>query len=797
MAFLPFRSIRIKILLVFLSCTLLIIGSLTYASYHIMLERMSILIDENATQMVGFYSKTIGDWVQERKQEMRTHADVPVVVSMNWEESEFYLRQEIDKRESYYLIFFVADRDGNYNTTIFRNAGNLIDRDYFPKVMAGETIISKPVISRSTGKQIVVIAAPIRNRQNQVVGLMGVSLDLIMLYDWIKAFKVSHPNSYSYIIDRDGLILTHPDRNMIMKSNVQSKEYSLTSETVERLLRDGHGSVKYSFRNVLSRAYFQEIPGTGGWKIITKIPEDYLFRRMHELSRSLLLLSLVGVIIIILFSVWLSGQLSRPIIKLNKIFNRGAEGDLNVIAEIESADEIGQALQSFNTMMETISRMTYYDPLTHLPNMAFLLDRIKLELEHVRGKKLMALITIDIDRFRAMYDLFGQRVTNKILKVVSSRIMETAPEGSVISRIGEDVFAVLLLEIHVEASALETTKKILESINLPTTVSANTYHISASAGLAFYPQDGKDEQQLLKSANLALDRVKLTAGSKVQIFESSMSLQVSEQHKLINDLNGSITNEELEIYYQPFVEIGSGKIIGKEALLRWRHPELGMVLPGRFINMAEDSGMIFVIGKWVLRQVCLQHRTWLDMGNEPGYVAVNVSPRQFAHPDFEETVTTTLEQTGLPPQFLELEITETMAMEDAESTLKVINRLKETGVRLSIDDFGTGYSSLTYLERFNADVLKIDKFFIKGVSDDQKVATIVRTIISMAHNLGLKVLAEGVETAAQRTFLHRHGCDYAQGFYYAHALSVAEIEPILKGTRPLVPGEGIGGGMGR
>lgn len=796
MVFLPFRSIRIKILLVFLSSTLLIIGSLTYASYRIMLGRMSLVIDENATQMVGSYSKSIGDWIQERKQEMRTHADVPAVISMNWEETEPYLRQEIDKREPYYLIFFVADRDGNYNTTLLRNAGNLLNRDYFSKVMAGETIVSKPVISRSTGNQIIVIAAPIRDRQNQVVGLMGVSLDLIMLYDWVKAFKVSHPNSYSYIIDGDGLVLTHPDRNMIMKANVQNQEYNLTPETVERLLQDRQGSVKYSFRNVLSRAYFQEIPGTQGWKLITKIPEDYLFRPIYELSRFLLLLSLAGVVIIILISVWLSGQLSRPIVKLNKIFNRGADGDLNVIAEIETMDEIGQASQSFNTMMETIGRMTYYDPLTNLPNMAFLLDRIKLEVGHFRSEKLMAMITIDIDRFRPLYELFGQRVTNQIIKVVSSRIIENVPEGSVISRIGEDVFAVLLMEIHVEASAFEITQNILESINRPTILLDKTYHVSASAGLAFYPQDGRDEQQLLKSANIALDRGKLKAGSKIQIFESSMSLQFSEQHKLINDLNGSITNEELEMHYQPFIEIGSGKIIGKEALLRWRHPELGLVLPDRFINMAEDSGMIFVIGEWVLRQACLQNKAWLDMGNEPGYVAVNVSARQFAHPDFEETVTKILEQTCLPPQFLELEITETMAMEDAEFTLKVINRLKAMGVRLSIDDFGTGYSSLTYLERFNADVLKIDKFFIKGVPDDQKVANIVKTIIAMAHHLCLEVLAEGVENEAQRAFLHRHGCDYGQGFYYARALPVAEIEQILTGARPLVLGEGDGEVMG-
>lgn len=781
MAFLPSRSIRIKILLVFLSSTLLIIGSLTYASYRIMLERMSIVIDQNATQMVGSYSKSIGDWIQERKQEMRSHADVPVISSMNWEETEPYLRQEIARRDPYYLIFFVADRDGNYHTTLSRNAGNLLNRDYFPRVMAGETIVSKPVISRSTGNQIIVVAAPIRDRQNQVVGLMGVSLDLIMLYDWVGAFKVSHPDSYSYIIDSDGLVLTHPDRNMIMKANVQNEEYNLTPEKVERLLQDRQGSVEYSFRNVLSRAYFQEIPGTDGWKIITKIPDDYLFRPMYELSRSLLLLSLAGVVTVILISVWLSGQLSRPIVRLNKIFNRGAEGDLTVIAEIETKDEIGQASQSFNTMMETIGRMTYYDPLTNLPNMAFLLDRMRLELAHFRSEKLMAMVTIDIDRFRSLYELFGQKVTNQILKVVSSRIIEAVPEGSVISRIGEDVFAVLLLEIHFEASALEITRNILERINRPTILLDKTYHVSASAGLAFYPQDGRDEQQLLKSANIALDRAKLTARSQLQIFESSMSLRFSEQHKLINDLHGALTNGELELHYQPFIEIGSGKIIGKEALLRWRHPELGLVLPDRFINLAEDSGMIFVIGEWVLRQTCLQNKAWLDMGYAPGYVAVNVSARQFGHPDFEETVTKILEQTSLPPQFLELEITETMAMEDAEFSLNVINSLKEMGVRLSIDDFGTGYSSLTYLERFNADVLKIDKFFIKGVTDDQKVANITKTIIAMAHHLGLKVLAEGVETEAQRAFLHRNGCDYAQGYYYARALPVAEIEQILTG----------------
>lgn len=788
MVFLPASSIRIKILLVFLSSTLLITGALTYASYHLMLERVSMLVDENATQMVGSYSSAIGDWIQERKQEMRTHADVPVVSSMNWDETEPYLRQEIAGRDPYYLIFFVASRDGNYNTTLNRNAGNLLNRDYFPKVMAGETIVSKPVISKSTSKQIIVVAAPIRDQQNQVVGLMGVSLDLVMLYDWIGAFKVSHPDSYSYIIDSDGLVLTHPDRNMIMKANVQNEEYNLAPETVEQLLQDRQGSVEYSFRNVLSRAYFQEIPATAGWKIITKIPDDYLFRPVYELSRSLLLLSLFGVVSVILISIWLSGQLSRPIVRLNKIFNQGAGGDLTVTAEIMTMDEIGQASQSFNTMMETIGRMTYYDPLTKLPNMAFLLDRIKLELAHFRSEKLMAMVTIDIDRFRPLYELFGHKVTNQILKIVSNRITDSVPEGSVISRIGEDVFAVLLLEIQFEASALEITRNILDCISRPIILHDKTYHVSASAGLAFYPQDGRDEQQLLKSSNIALDRVKLTAGSQIQIFESSMSLRFSEQHKLINDLHGALTNRELEIHYQPFIDIGSGKIIGKEALLRWRHPEFGLVPPSRFINLAEDSGMIYVIGEWVLRQACQQNKAWLDMGHEAGYVAVNVSARQFGHPDFEEKVTKILEQTSLSPRFLELEITETIAMEDAEFTLNVIKRLKEMGVRLSIDDFGTGYSSLTYLERFNADVLKIDKFFINGIPDDDKLANITKTIIAMAHQLGLKVLAEGVETVAQQAFLDKHGCDYAQGYYYAPSLPAAELEQILTGVRQLVPG---------
>ncbi len=786
MVFLSSHSIRIKILLVFLSSTLFIAASLTYTSYRIMLARMTIVIDENATQMVDSYSRSIGNWIQERKLEMRTHADVPAVSNMNWEDTEPYLRQEIAIRAPYYLIFFVADRNGNYNTTLTRNAGSLVDREYFPEVMAGKTIVSKPIISRSTGNQIIVVASPIRNRQNQVIGLMGVSIDLVMLYDWIGAFKVSHPDSYSYIIDKDGLIISHPDRDMIMKANIQNKEYNLAPEVLKRLLQDQQGSVMYSFRNVLCRAYFQEIPGTEGWKIVTKIPDDYLFGPVYQLNRYLLLLSLLGGIAVIFISVWLSGQLSRPIVRLNKIFNRGAAGDLTVIAEIETKDEIGQAAQSFNTMMKTIGRMTYYDPLTNLPNMASLLDRIKLEFMHFRGEKMMALITIDIDRFRPMQELFGHKVTDRILKIVSKRIIEAVPEGSVISRIGEDVFAVLLLEIHFEASALEITGNILESINQPTILLDKTYHVSASAGLAFSPQNGLDEQELLKNANIALDRAKLTAGSQIQIFESSMSLRFSEQHTLINDLHGALTKGELELHYQPFIDISSGKIIGKEALLRWRHPKLGLILPGRFISLAEDSGMIFAIGEWVLRQACQQNKAWLDMGHEPGYVAVNVSARQFGHPAFEATVTKILEQTNLPPRFLELEITETMAMEDAEFTLKVINRFKEMGVRLSIDDFGTGYSSLTYLERFNADVLKIDKFFIKGIPDDKKVANLTKTIIAMAHQLGLKVLAEGVETGDQRTFLDRYKCDYAQGYYYAQALSTAEIELLLTGGPPPV-----------
>ena len=424
---------------------------------------------------------------------------------------------------------------------------------------------------------------------------------------------------------------------------------------------------------------------------------------------------------------------------------------------------------------EHLNYLANHDSLTGLPNRNLLHDR----LAHIiarRREGMAAVLFLDLDRFKLINDSYGHKVGDELLKEVARRLAACLRNEDTVSRLGGDEFVVLLEELPGVDAAATIAGKIADHLAEPLTIDGHELPVAASIGIALYPRDGRDPQDLLKNADTAMYRAKEAGRGGFCFFSSEMNAHALQRLTLENELRRALEQGELEVFYQPQVDIDSGRLLGAEALVRWRHPVKGLVPPDRFIPVAEDSGLIVPLGEQVLRAVCRQIAAWRQCGFEPPRVAVNLSARQFRQANLVEQVARILDETGVDAACLELEITESVAMQNADSAIEALQRLRAMGIALAIDDLGTGYSSLSYLKRFPIDTLKIDRSFILGVPDDGDDTAIVQAISAMAGSLHLSLLAEGVETEVQRAFLASLGCQAAQGYLFGKPLPAAQFE---------------------
>jgi diguanylate cyclase (GGDEF)-like protein len=368
---------------------------------------------------------------------------------------------------------------------------------------------------------------------------------------------------------------------------------------------------------------------------------------------------------------------------------------------------------------------------------------------------------VDLDRFKTIHDSLGHAVGDALLKEVAARLVRQLREGDTICRIGGDEFVIVLPEVKRSSDVAQVAQKVIEQLSQPVIVEERELLVTCSIGIAVYPDDGRDAATLIRNADAAMYHAKELGRASYQFFTEQMNQAASRRLRLENDLRRALGRDELRLHYQPIVEIASGRVVAHEALARWQHPERGLVLPAEFIQLAEETGIILKIGEWVLSQAC---RWSTFIGTDQGLqIAVNLSARQFNDPHLPRMVARALSATGLPPGLLELEITESTAMQQTDVTLSTLQRLKALGVSIAIDDFGTGYSSLAYLRRFPVDKVKIDRSFVSEVPQNHDQGAIISAIVALAHALQLRVVAEGVETQAQRDFLASCGCDFIQG----------------------------------
>jgi len=392
----------------------------------------------------------------------------------------------------------------------------------------------------------------------------------------------------------------------------------------------------------------------------------------------------------------------------------------------------------------------------------------------------MWVLLVDLDRFKSVNDSLGHKAGDMLLREIAKRLQSATREADTVARLGGDEFAIILPAPTDEGLSTEIVRRVMDSVAQVVTIERHEFFMSCSIGVAIYGANGTTSEALMEHADVAMYRAKGMGRNTFQFYTSAMNAHFLERLSLEKDLRHAVERQEFLLHYQPQVDLYTGRIIGMEVLIRWQHPELGMVLPNRFINLAEETGLIGQIWAWVVRTACAQTKAWQRAGYGNLHIAVNLSARQFTQQNLVQSIAAILAQTGLEPHFLEIELTESLVMTDVEQAIGILRDLKALGVQMSIDDFGTGYSSLSYLKRFSIDVLKIDQCFMREIAINSDDAAIVKLIISLAHNLKLRVIAEGVETQEQLTYLRSQNCDAMQGHLFSEALPAVAFERILR-----------------
>ncbi len=463
-----------------------------------------------------------------------------------------------------------------------------------------------------------------------------------------------------------------------------------------------------------------------------------------------------------------------------------------VRSEAEAAQRTTALTEEITARKQAEDRLNYLaknDALTGLPNRVLFKERLEqamLKAKEAKGHEgMVAVVFLDLVRFKNVNDTLGHDAGDQMLKEVGQRLLGTVPSGDTVARLSGDEFTIVLTDIADEGDAARVAQKILHAFEPPFHIAGRELVMGASLGIAIFPLHTGDANKLLSYADLAMYSAKAAGGNRYQFYAAEMTTQAVNALALENDLRQGLERGEFFLNYQPIVDAG-GNIVGAEALLRWQHGRRGLISPARFISLAETTGLILPIGEWVLRQACIQATAWCKPNGALLRMTVNVSPRQFKHGDLAKTLATILAETGLAPTALDLEITEGVLMQGETLAQELFYQLSELGISFAIDDFGTGFSNFSYLKRFPINSLKIDQAFIRDLITDPNDAAIVKAIISMAQSLGIKTIAEGVETLEQKEFLLAYGCDLMQGYYFSRPLLPEAFTALLDASKPLL-----------
>ncbi len=587
------------------------------------------------------------------------------------------------------------------------------------------------------------------------------------------------------------------DVNRRVLSAFGDVQYAVGDRAADHLIQSAIGAVDTRMEVVSGNIRVAEPVFNDGrlvGAVVANIPLAAVARPASALIVRQILIATIALVIFLPLVAYLINRALAPVAKLTEAARLASSRKLDLRIDVQTGDELEVLANAFNRMfarldasVKRVHRLAYVDMITELPNR----ERFRKELEQVSRDAIEndqegAILFLDLDRFKRVNDSLGIGEGDRLLEAVGRRLREAARAWdlangdasagpSMVARLGGDEFTILMPRLRDATDAARLARRVIDTVRRPFEISGHQVFLGLSVGAAVFPRDGADPETLLRHADLAMDSAKRAGGNACEFFESSMNQSAFERLVLENELREAVREDQLVVYYQPKVGMNDGALSGAEALVRWQHPTAGLLSPGAFIQAAEECGLIGEIGDWVLRRACNETAALMAKGHTVP-VAVNVSAMQFESETFADTVIDALNESGLPPEMLELELTESTAMRDPERVIKQIEPLREMGVTFAIDDFGTGHSSLSYLTRMPFDVFKIDQTFVRDMSEDEHARVVVETILALAKSLNLKTVAEGVETAEQYAQLRGLGATLAQGYLFGRPMPLDDLE---------------------
>lgn len=668
------------------------------------------------------------------------------------------------------------------------------------KLKEGEIYLSDIVLNHELGahqgqeQPTLRIATPVIDKQGTTFGIIVINLDLNGLFNLLKTDLPDRVNVY--LTNDQGDYLIHPDKRLTfgfdkgrrqqLQAQFPETTPLFTATQSSLVMRLATPDTDEQSVVALHRLPFGEIDRQRFLVLGLSKPLNDILSASNALGNTVLTIVMAFSLIAVLVAMLVSRVATRSINQMVEAVRRfGIEHAMGPLP-VTRQDEIGLLARTMQTMQNELSdhlkslyenrshldHLARHDTLTGLPNRLMFFDRLEQAISQAeRGSGQLAVLFVDLDRFKQINDSLGHNVGDDVLKAAAQIFRSLVRKTDTVGRLGGDEFVVLFTDIDDERQVSAIAEKIILKFQQPITVGANDLYVHASIGIALYPRDGSNAAELVRHADVAMYQAKHNGRNTLQFYTTELSTRAIERMTMENELRQSIERGEFVLHYQPQIDLASGELIGVEALVRWQHPRLGMIEPGKFIPLAEESGLIVALGEFILRKACQQMTEWQGIQPRNFRVAVNMADRQLRSKDLFTTVERALHDSGCRPEWLELEVTEGFFMTQRDESIAHLEKLREEGVELSIDDFGTGYSSLAYLKTLPIHKLKIDRSFVRDIPKDSNDMAISRAIIALARSLDLRVIAEGVETEQQLDFLKGEGCDQVQGFFFSVALS--------------------------
>jgi diguanylate cyclase (GGDEF)-like protein len=787
-------SFKTRLLLTILSLVVAGLWLLAVRVTSVMHAELEQLLAAHMSSTVDYVARDLDTKIQLRLDMMvETAEDITPALLANPARLEGELQAKNTPKSLFPTGVYVANAQGVIVAEQIplkgRLGGVIKNSSYFKETMAsGRPVIGEPRIGQVASKPIVPLTVPLRDASGGLIGVLAAAMYPAdsNLFGLLEAAKLGTTGYFVVLSPKHKLIVSATDQQRVM----QPLPAEGVNTLLDRRITQGYEGPGIALSSLGVETFtVSRIMKTTGWIVLAGVPTAEAFASITTLKRQVYAAALILTLVMVLVLRYVLVRQWAPIEDAGLRIRRMTEGKQPFEPlPVGRQDEIGALVGDVNQLIvwrkvaeHQMEYLAHHDALTGLPNRILVQDRFDQARAHAdRSGLKIALLFLDLDNFKTINDSLGHTVGDALLKQIAGRLTECVRDTDTISRQGGDEFLVVLPALHHTDDAAPVLGKLMEHLREPILADGHELATSVSIGIAIYPDDGRDFDTLLKKSDTAMYRAKGAGRNAYRYFDEQMNVEAVEHLSLRNDLRRALDRSEFVLHYQPQLDLTTGAVVGVEALMRWNHPERGLVAPGHFIPLAEESGLIVPMSVWVMQEACRQAMRWRAAGLPDLLMAVNLSAVQFRRGDVEQTVMQALAVSGLNPEFLELELTESTLVYESEAVLETLQRLKQRGVRLSIDDFGTGYSSLSYLKRFAIDKLKIDQSFIRDLAVDPDDAAIVRAIIQMAHSLGLKALAEGVETAEMLARLRVFGCDEVQGYHFARPMPAQQFEAYLR-----------------